>query len=252
MASPNSRATLKEYCLRRLGAPVIEINVDIDQVEDCIDDAIQLFQEFHGDATKRIYLKHQVTATDVTNKWIPITDDVLYVSQLLPFSQSSFGASTGMFSVKYQIALNDIANMQNFIGNLSYYSQIGQYLNTLDMILNGTPQVTFQRHENRLYIFGEWWDEEIKEGDYLVAEVYQTVDPDINTSIYNNIFIKAYTTALIKYRWGSNMSKFEGMQLPGGVIISGERIMSEAAAEIERLEERLRIEYEPMPSFFVG
>lgn len=252
MAQPNSRQTLIDYCLRKLGAPVIDINVDPDQLEDCVDDALQVFQEYHSEATKRIYLKHQVTATDVTNKWIPISDDVQYLTQLLPLAQGTLGAGSGMFSVRYQIALNDIANMQNFIGNLEYYSQIGQYLNTLDMILNGTPQVTFSRNEGRLYIHGEWWDNEISAGDWLVAEAYQIVDPDTFTSIYNNKFLKRYTAALIKQRWGNNLKKFEGMQLPGGVTLNGQVIYDEATEELAMAEEKMRLEQEPMPDFFIG
>jgi len=252
MAQPNSRQTLIDYCLRRLGAPVIDINVDPDQIEDCIDDTIQLYQEFHSDATVRTYLKHTVTAADVTNRYIPISSDILYISQLLPLQQSTLASGSGMFSVRYQIALNDIANMQNFIGNLQYYEQLGQYLSTLDMILNGYPQVSFSRHENRLYIHGEWWDGEISEGDILVAEVYQVVDPESNTSVYNDKFVKAYATASIKHRWGNNLSKFEGMQLPGGVTLNGERILGEAQSELEQLEEKMRLEYEFPPEFFVG
>lgn len=251
MASPNSRATLKAFCLRRLGAPVIEVNVSPEQIEDCIDDAIQFFQEFHGDATLRTYLKHLVTADDVLNEYIPLSNNIQMVTQLLPFSSTSSGG-TGMFSVQYQMRMNDIQNMTNFGGGLAYFEQMGGYLSLIDMVLNGTPQVTFQRMENKLYIHGEWWNSQIKVGDYLVAEVYQVVDPSTTTSIYNNIFIKNYTTALIKFRWGQNMSKFEGMQLPGGVTISGERILGEAQAEVERLEEKLRLEYEPGPDFFVG
>lgn len=252
MAVPNSRTQLREHCLRRLGKPVIEINVDPDQVEDCIDDAIQLFQEFHSDATKRIYLKHQVTTDDVTNQWIPVSDQVQYVSSLLPFDQSNLGVGSGMFSIKYQIHLGDLMNGSNFMGELSYYSQIGQYLETLDMVLTGVPLVTFQRHENRLYIFGEWWDQEIKAGDWLVMEAYQYVDPTGASSIYNNIFMKNYTTALIKQRWGQNMSKFDGIQLPGGVTISGKDMFTEASAEIEKLEEKMRLEYEVPPDFMIG
>lgn len=251
MAIVNSRASLIEHCLRRLGAPVLEINVDPDQIEDCVDDALQMYQEFHQDGTKRIYLKHLVTAADVANEYIEVSSDIQTIIQLLPVSSSAL-AGTGMFSLKYQIHLNDIANMNSFMGDMSYYEQIGQFMETLDLVLDGYPQVTFSRQENRLYIHGEWWNNQIKAGDYIVAEVYQIVDPTAHTSIYNDIFIKKYTTALIKSRWGQNMSKFEGMQLPGGVTISGERILGEAQAEIETLEEKLRLEYEPMPMFFVG
>ena len=252
MASPTSRDTLTEHCLRRLGAPVIEINVDPDQVEDCIDDTIQFYQEFHSDATYRTYLKHTLTADDVANEWIPVSSDVHYVKSLLNYSESNIGTGSGMFSLKYQIAMSDLHNAGTFFGNIQYYYQMGQYLNTLDMILTGTPITEFQRKGNRLHIFGEFWDQELDVGDIVIYECYVVIDPETQTSVYNDIFVKNYTTALIKQRWGQNMSKFEGMQLPGGVTISGERILAEANAEIERLEDKMRLEYEPMPDFFVG
>lgn len=252
MAAPNSRQSLIDYCLRRLGAPVIEINVDPDQVEDCIDDAIQFYQEFHSDATYRTFLKHQITSTDVANEYITLSSDVHYIVQLLPFNTSTIGGGSGPWSLKYQIAVSDLYNSNGFYADLKYYEQMGQYLNTLDMVLTGTPITEYQRKGNRLHIYGEWWDNELKVGDYIVIECFVTIDPDVQVSIYNDKFLKAYTTALIKQRWGQNMSKFEGMQLPGGVTISGERILNEAASEIEQLEEKMRLEYEPMPQFFVG
>jgi len=252
MASPATRTQLKDFCLRRLGEPVIEVNVDRDQIEDCIDDAIQIFQDYHTSATKKIYLKHQITATDVTNEYIPIADDVHNVVRVLPWNSSSIGGGASFMSVKYQMALSDIANLATFKGNLAYYEHMGQYLSTLDMILTGQPIVEFSRYEGRMYIFGEWWDTELKAGDYIVLEAYQTIDPETNTGIYNNKFIKNYVTATIKERWGTNMSKFEGVQLPGGVTISGERLLQEAQAEKEKLIEDLRLEYEDPVDFFVG
>lgn len=251
MPSPNSRITLTEHCFRKLGAPVLEINVDPDQVEDCIDDAIQLYQEFHGDATKRIYISHQITSTDVTNKYIPIPSDVMTVVRLLPFSASSIGVGTGMFSIRYQLAL-DATNAGSIMTDLAYYSQLGQYLETLDMTLNGLPLVSFSRHEDKLYIDGEWWNQELKADDWVVMEVYSTINPNTSTSIYNDKFVKNYLTALIKQRWGQNMSKFDGIQLPGGVTISGKDMWAEATAELKELEERMRMEYEPMPDFMMG
>lgn len=252
MANPSNRVSLAEYCFRRLGAPVLEINVDPDQVEDCIDDAIQLFQEFHSDASYRTFLSHQITEDDVTNGYIPVSNDVHFIVQLLPYNTSSIGGGSGWMSAKYQIAASDLHNSGTYMGSMSYYEQLGQYMNLIDMVLTGVPITEYQRHGNKLHIYGEWWDKELQVGDYVVIEAYVTIDPNTTTSIYNNIFIKNYTTALIKHRWGQNMSKFEGMQLPGGVVISGERILSEAQSEIEQLEEKMRNEYEVPPSFFVG
>ena len=251
MANPNSRATLIDYCKRRLGDPVIEINVDEDQVEDRVDEALQYYQEFHSDATVRTYLKHQVTATDVSNEYITLPSNILFVSKLFPL-ESSFNQSRNFFDIKYQMMLNDIADLMNFAGDLDYYEQMQQYLSLLDMKLNGHPQVQFARRQNRLYIFGDFADGDINEGDFLVAEVYTVIDPTTHTSVFNDMFVKEYTTALIKQQWGTNLIKFEGMQLPGGVVLNGRQIYDDATGEIATLRENLRLEQELPPDFFVG
>ena len=251
MANPTSRATLIEYCKRRLGDPVIEINVDEDQLEDRVDEALQYYQEYHSDATVRTYLKHLVTATDVTNEYITLSNDIIFVSKLFPIS-SSFNTSFNFFDIKYQMMLNDIADLQNFAGDLAYYEQMQQYLGMLDMKLNGTPQVQFSRRQNRLYVFGDFADKDIKAGEYIIAEVYQIIDPDTHTSVYNDMWLKEYTTALIKQQWGANLIKFEGMQLQGGVVLNGRQIYDDATSEIAQLRENIRLEHELPADFFVG
>ena len=231
MATPNSRATLIDYCKRRLGEPVIEVNVDEDQLEDRVDESLQYYQEYHSDATTRTYLKHLVTATDVTNEYIPISSDIIFISKMFPLT-SSFNTSRNFFDIKYQMMLNDIADLMNFAGDLAYYEQMQQYLSLLDMKLNGHPQVQFSRRQNRLYIFGDFVDKDIKAGDYIVAEVYTIIDPTTHTSVFNDMFVKEYTTALIKQQWGMNLIKFEGMQLPGGVILNGRQLYDDATGEI--------------------
>ena len=250
MANPNSRDTLIEYCLRRLGDPVIEINVDPDQQEDRVDEALQYYQEFHSDATLRTYVKHLVTTDDVANEYITLSTSVQYVSKM--FKVHGDAMSRNFFDIKYQLHLNDIANMHSYIGDLAYYEQMQQYLSILDMRLNGTPQVQFSRKQNRLYIFGEFADGDIKAGDYIVAEVYEIVNPDTHTSVYNDMWVKEYTTALIKQQWGANLMKFEGMQLPGGVMLNGRQLFDDATSDIDRLRESLRLEHEMPPDFFVG
>ena len=251
MAVPTSRATLIDYCKRRLGEPVIEINVDEDQLEDRVDEALQYYQEYHSDATTRTFLKHEVTADDVSNEFIPIASDILFVSRLLPLT-SSFNTSRNFFDIKYQMMLNDIADLMNFAGDLAYYEQMQQYLSVLDMKLNGHPQTQFARRQNRLYIFGDFADQDIKAGDFLLAEVYTIIDPSTHTSIFNDMFVKEYTTALIKQQWGMNLIKFEGMQLPGGVVLNGRQLYDDATSEIETLRQRVRDEHELPADFFVG
>lgn len=250
MASPSSRQDLIDYCLRRLGEPVIEINVDTDQVEDKVDDALQKYQEFHSDATVRTYLKHLVTSTDVTNGYIVLDPSITWVKRLFPLTSVISG--TGMFDMKYQLFLNNMGDFVNFAGDLSYMFQMEQYLSLIDQQFNGMPQVRHSRRQGRLYIDGDFADGDIKAGDYIVAEVYQVIDPEIYTSIWNDMFMKDYLTQLIKQQWGLNMSKFEGMQLPGGVTISGRQMYEDATAEIQRLEENLRLEQELPVDFFIG
>jgi len=251
MANPNSRATLIDYAKRKLGDPVIEINVDEDQLEDRVDEALQYYQEFHSDATLRTFLKHQVTATDISNEYITLSADITFVSKLFPIS-SSFNNSFNFFDIKYQMMLNDIADMQNFAGDLAYYEQLQQYLSLLDMKLNGHPQIQFARRQNRLYIHGDFADQDVQAGEFIIAEVYKIIDPNAHTSIYNDRWLKEYTTALIKQQWGMNLIKFEGMQLPGGVVLNGRQIYDDATTDLERLRELIRIEHEMPIDFFVG
>jgi len=251
MATITSRQGLIDYCLRKLGDPVIEINVDDEQVEDKVDDALQKYQEFHSDATHRTYLQHQVTADDVTNKYIPISSDIIFISKVFPVS-TTYGSSGNLFDIRYQMMLNNMGDFINFAGDLSYLYQMEQYLSMIDQQLHGQPQVSFSRHKNRLHIYGDFNDGDLKEGDYVVAEIYQIVDPETNTSVYNDMFMKEYTTALIKQQWGMNMMKFDGMQLPGGVTVNGRQLYEDALQEIERLEEKLRLEQELPVDFFVG
>lgn len=250
MANPTSRQTLIDYCKRRLGEPVIEINIDFDQEQDRVDEALQYWQEYHSDATFRTYIAQQVGDSDVSREYVNVPTDVLYVTKMYSVN-NNFGGSTNMFSVKYQMMLNDIANMQHFAGDMAYYEQLNQYLSLLDMKLNGQTQVTYSRHENRLYIHGDFADKDIKSGDYIVYEAYK-VTPTTNTDVWNDIWLKKYTTALFKHQWGANLIKFEGMQMPGGVTLNGRQIFDDALQDIATLQEEIRLSYETPASFFVG
>jgi hypothetical protein len=251
MANPSTRQGLIDYSLRRLGDPVIEINVDPDQLEDRVDEALQYWQEYHSDATYRTYVSHLVTQTDVDREYIEVTADTLNVTRVFYIS-SSFNNSVNFFDIKYQMMLNDIADLQNFAGDLAYYEQMNQYLSMLDMKLNGYPQVTYSRHMNRLYVHGDFADQDVKAGEYIVYEAYKTVDSSTHTKVWNDLWLKEYTTALIKQQWGANLIKFEGMQLPGGVTLNGRQIYDDATNEIERLREKIRLDFEMPADFFVG
>ena len=251
MANPTSRATLIDYCKRRLGDPVIEINVDEDQLEDRLDEALQVYQEYHSEATFRTYVSHLVTSADVTNEYVSVDSSVLSVTKMFAIN-STFGSSLNFFDIKYQMMLNDIADMHNYIGDLAYYEQMQQYLSLLDMKLNGTPQVNYSRKQDRLYIYGDFADSDIKAGDYIVYEAYKIIDANTHTKVFNDMWLKEYTTTLIKQQWGANLIKFEGMQLPGGVTMNGQKIYDDATQELIRLREQLRLEHELPVDFFAG
>ena len=250
MATVSTRDQLIDYCKRRLGDPVIEINVDEDQVEDRIDEALQLYREYHSDGQQRTFLKHQITAEDLTNKYVTISSSVLSVNRMFPMTGSSTGRD--MFSVQYQMHLNDLAFMDSFMGDLAYFKQMKQYLSLLDMTLTGTPQIDFSRVLNRLYIQGDLEDGTIKLNDYIIVEAVTAISPTEAVKIYDDRWIKEYATALIKLQWGQNLIKFDGVQLPGGVTINARQIYEDATADIEQLREELRTEHEMPIDFYVG
>jgi len=247
MALPSSRQTLIDYCLRRLGQPVIEINVDTDQVEDRVDDALSIYREFHDDALVRVFLKHQVTQTDIDNGYVPISADIPYITKVFPLNPTY--SNVNMFDIRYQLMLNSLADFMQFAGGMSYYYQLEQYLDFLDRVLTGEPLITFSRNEQRLYLHGNFEDEDVLVGEYIIMEAYQ----EVNTSeIWNDIFLRDYTTQCIKQQWGANLIKFDGMQLPGGVTMNGRQLYDDATQEMQRLEEKLRLEYERPVDFFMG
>lgn len=251
MALPEDRQECIDWCLRKLGHPVIEINVDEEQMEDRLDEALLYYKEFHSDATVRNYFKHQVTQSDIDNEFISLPVDILQVSKVFPIS-NNFNSGGNMFDIKYQMMLNDMTSLIHFSGQLAYYEQMQQYLSLLDMKLNGQPQVQFSRRENKLYVFGDFADGDIALGDYLIVEAYHELDPDENPSIFTDMWLLDYVTALLKQQWGQNLIKFEGMQLPGGVMLNGRQLYDDATQEIQNLRERIRLEYENPPDFFLG
>ena len=248
MSKPGSRQELADYCLRALGAPVVEINIDDDQLGDRIDEAFQFYREYHSDATIRRYRKHQVTATDVTEEYIDIPETFIHVSRVLPF-QVTGGA--GDFNVEYQIMLNDIYDLRG-PNSVLHYAMSQQHLALVDTLFDGKDQtVRFNRHMNRLFIETRWGTD-VKAGEFVIIEGYETVDPATFTDVYNDIFLKKYLIALIKRQWGTNLKKFGGLQLPGGVEINGQQIYDEANEEIKEIEEQMQSRYEMPPLDFMG
>jgi hypothetical protein len=252
MASPNSRQEMIDYCLRSLGSPVLEINVDDEQIEDRVDEALQWFRENHPDGSRRHYMSFQLTQDIVDNGYVDLADDSIQtVVRVFPINTVS--QTTNFFDIKYQMMLNDVTDLNNYAGDIAYYEQMQQHLSLLDMKLSGIPEITHDRQGNRLYFYLS--SEKLSVGDYIVAEVYGIRTPDSTTeynSLWNHKFLKEYTTAIIKRQWGTNLLKFDGMTLPGGVQINGRSIFEDANNEIEQIRTRFREEEDIGPVFFVG
>jgi hypothetical protein len=319
MSSPSSRQNLIDYCLRSLGHPVLEINVDDDQLEDRVDEAIQFYRDFHYDAVEAVYLKEQITASTLQivgvnaanfsigekitgassgattfvhaafaankvytkntaetftpgetitgassgtsavvssmtlgnfdNKYVTLNDSVLSVVRTLPLSSRS--NSISFFDAKYQLLLNNIQSLTNT--DIQYFTMLKMHINLINDLMTGQKPVRFNRHMNRLHIDLTWGDGgDLAIGDYIIIEAYRMLDPDTFTDVYNDGYLKRYTTALIKRQWGVNLKKFEGVQLPGGVTLNGQKIFDEAMEEIKELREEVKSTYELPVDFFTG
>ena len=243
---PASRIELKEYCLRALGKPVIQINVENDQLEDRLEEGLQMYQEFHGDATIKTYLKHEIAQDDIDNEYVTLTEATIGVIAVFPLDS---GSTKNMFDVRYQLYLNDIYDLTK-TSIVSYY-QVQQHLGVLQEVFSGKPGMRFSRHQNRLYVDVDW-SKEFNVGDYLVAECVQIVDPTTYTDVFNDMWLKQYTTELFRKQWGNNLIKYQGTQLPGGTTLDGGRILDEAKSNIEILLQDLEGKYQFPVDFAVG
>ena len=305
MAKPNTRSTLKDYCLRNLGKPVIDINVDEDQIEDRIDEAVQYFCQYHTDGVERMYLKYKVTADDKvrlrknkefnviekgtyadnielesgtntvlegdgdlikedgtplhtedstivettyeeTQNYLVIPDAVISVINIFPLSDR---ANLNMFDVRYQLRLNDLYDFSST--SIVHYEMTMRHLDFLDHILVGEKPIRFNALSNRLYIDMDW-QEDIDADEYLIIECYRQLDPAQHTNMFNDIYLKRYTTALIKKQWGQNLSKFNGTAMLGGVTLNGPELFSSSVSDVQKLEEEIRLNYEEPPHMQQG
>ena len=281
MAKPSSRQELIDYCFRKLGAPVLEINVDDDQADDLVDDALQLFGERHFDGIERMYLKYELTQEDIdrgkaantdgvgivtttgnstnvsglgtvtsnfyeTSNFIQVPDAVVGIDRIFKFDTSSI--SGGMFSIKYQLFLNDLYYFNSV--NLLQYSMTKRYLEDIDFLLTTDKQIRFNKRQNRLYLDIDWKAQEV--GTFLVIQCDRILNPDDFTGVYNDSFLKLYLTSLIKRQWGQNLIKFQGVKLPGGLELNGRQIYDDAERELESIRSRLISEYELPPLDFIG
>ncbi len=257
MAVPNTKATLKSYCLRSLGYGVIDINVSDDQVDDRIDEAIQYFSHYHYDGVEKMYLKYAITQDDIDRarsnattsatdtidssvtasfsegkNYIPMPSAVVSVLQIFPFDDSS---TNSMFDIRYQLRLNDLYDFSST--SIVQYEMTMQQLDHLSHILVGEVPIRFNEHQNRLYLDMDW--QGITAGEYILIECYRKIDPTSYTDMYDDIYLKRYTTALIKQQWGANLSKFGGVAMLGGVTMNGETIYTQAIEEVQKIEEKI-------------
>ena len=261
MSKPSSRQELIDYCLRRLGAPVLEINVDDDQIDDLVDDALQYFQERHFDGVERMYLKYKLTQNDINrghaqgtngvgivtttassnisgigtvnynfyenSNFIQVPDSIIGIEKVFKFDTSDI--SGGMFSIKYQLFLNDLYYFNSV--ELLQYAMVKSYLEDIDFLLKTDKQIRFNKRQNRMYLDIDWTQQ--KPDTFFIIDCYRILDPTDFTKVYNDSFLKKYLTALIKRQWGQNLIKFRGVKLPGGVELNGREIYEDAEREIE-------------------
>lgn len=248
MAQVTTRDELKDYALRRLGAPVININVDNEQLEDRIDDAIQFYQDYHYDATESFFWKHEITQQDVDQKYFTIDPGILGITRIFALNETI--TKNNMFDLRYQLRLHELYDFTST--SYSNFSITMQHLQNLSEMFTGEVPIRFQRHTGRLYVDWGWGSQQIPVGSMVVAEGYKAIDPETFESVYNDRWLKEYITSLFKRQWGENMKKFGGIQLPGGLTLNGKETFDEAMAEIQRLETEMQDRYELPVHFLVG
>ena len=281
MAKPSSRQELIDYCLRQLGEPVLEVNVDEDQIEDAVDDAIQFFHERHFDGVEKMYLKYKITEEDInrgkakdttgvgivttsatstnisgygtttsnwyeTSNFIQVPDSVIGIEKVFKFDTSSISGS--MFSIKYQLFLNDLYYFNSV--ELLQYAMVKTYLEDIDFLLTTDKQIRFNQRQDRLYLDIDWGSESVD--NWLILDCYRALNPDSYTGVYNDSFVKRYLTALIKRQWGQNLIKFGGVKLPGGIELNGRQMYDDGQREVDEIRQRMTMDYELPPYDFIG
>ncbi len=246
MATPPNRETFKENCLRRLGKPVIQINVDDDQVDDRIDEALQYFWDYHFDGSEKIFFKYQLTPTDIANQYLPVPSNILGIVELYPVATAL--NTNNMFSIRYQIALNDLYTLTS-VSMIPYFMAMS-HLAMLEQLLVGKQPIRYNRHTDKLYLDMNW--DMVNVGDYILAEAYQVVDPNVYTKTWGDRWLLRYAACLIKQQWGRNLTKFSGMQLPGGITFNGDKILADANDERERLEYEMVYSYSLPATDMIG
>jgi len=258
MSEPiTTRSKFKEYCLRRLGFPVIEINVDDDQVEDRIDDALQYWQDYHFDGLQKIYFIKRIDQTDINNRYLNLAEardsannlsEITGVTRIFPMYDSQ--ATITMFDLRYQLRLNELYDFTS--ASYINYTMTMQHLRMLEQLFTGEVPIRYQRHMQKLFIDWAWGSSQVPVGQVVIIECYGVINPDAYGRVWNDRWLKEYATALIKRSWGNNLKKFAGVQLPGGVILNGDKIYNEAVDEIKALEADMEKNYGGILEFFLN
>ena len=246
--APRTRQDLIDYCLRRLGEPVIQVaqNLDPDQVEDRIDDAFQFFHDYHFDGVEKVYLAHQLQPQDIADKFIPIPPPVISVLRVVPLSSSS--RNMGFFDIQYQMRLNDLYTFSST--SIVHYDVMRKHLALLEFEFNVDPGIQFTRHQQKLEVNWNWAEQEV--GSYIIIECYRILDPDQYPDIYNDRWLKAYATELIRKQWGENLSKHNGVVILGNITLNGAEIFQKAMDNIEKLEQQVHDEFQLPIDFIMG
>lgn len=246
MATPTDRTTFRDYCMRRLGNGVINIEISQDQADDRIDDALQMYLDYHYDGTEKAYYKYKVTQDDIDNKFITLPENIIGVSGIFPLG--TWTAMNSIFSFQYQYALNNIFDLTST--ELAPYFMAMQYLQMIEQVLVGQQRLRFNRNNNKCFIDMDW--SRVTTDYYLMIECYQVIDPDEYPNVWNDRWLKEYATTLMRYQWAGNLGKFKDQTLPGGMKFNAADIFAEAVREKKRLEDELETKYGGVLEFYEG
>ena len=238
MARVTTREGFKQHLLRNLGAPLLEINVAEEQLDDIVDEALSYYYDYHFDGSQKVFLAHQVTQQDIDNKYLTIPENVIGVINI--FDVGTSYSTNNMFNLRYQLSLNDLYSFR--IGEYAPYYMMIQNIELAEQLFVGKQSLRFNRHVNKLYI-DMAWQEKISVGEYIIIEGYQIVDPETYPDVWEDRWLKRYATAMVKQQWGTNLKKFEGIAMPGGVTFNGQKIYDEASEELEKLEQEMISSY---------
>lgn len=248
MPNVNTREKFRDNIRRRLGEPVIDLNMDDDQLEDRIDEALEYWNQFHDDGSERSFLSYELQQTDVDNRYITLPSTVKNVYRVLPVTSGS-SITNNMFDLRYQIRLNDIYDFSNT--TFTYWYLMNRKLREIELYFSGEVGIRFNRFRHKIYLDTDW-ETKFTVGEYLVFEVIMYVDPEELTESWNSLMLQRYAAALVKKQWGTNLKKYSGVQIIGGVTFDGQTIFNEADQEVKDIEEEIRKTYETPPMMICG